>query len=275
MRTAPRAARAGAPYWLAFAFVLQSAALGYLAFAISRVEHALDRPPPAATPAETPRAHEPSNAAPAPAAAAPSVANLGEGRIVYASADGKLLVLHRDPVSNELLIDRVYAVEKDDLRNAGDDARRAYSGFYLVDVERARREEVSVQDGLFKDAVAKAPDRPDGLDRAIAVARRLVAAGGVDRLRSRLEDRNNFARHAASIALGESGYLAAVPDLIQIVEGIPDTELARHAAQLLRELTGLAIEPDDPRPSVVRQADEWWRKNAPEDPFARRVPPPR
>ena len=44
----------------------------------------------------------------------------------------------------------------------------------------ARRQEVEVQEGLFKDAVAKAPDRQDGLDRATDVARRLLAAGGVD-----------------------------------------------------------------------------------------------
>jgi hypothetical protein len=222
-------------------------------------------------PLPAPRDPSPRASAPAP----PSVASLGEGRVVYAAADGTIVLLKRDAVTEGLVIDRVYSLEKDELRNSGDDARRAYSGLYLVDVERARREAVEIQDGLFKDAVTRAPDRGDGLDRCIEQARKLGDLGGVDRLRRRLDDRNAFARHAAAIVLGERGYLAALPDLVQVLEGTGNTDLAKHVVLVLRELTGLPLEPDDGRSAVARLADAWWKKNAPEDPFARRVPPPR
>jgi len=273
----PRVVRRAAPAWpaylIAVALVLQAAALVYFGAMATRIEQTLVRVK--AEPAETPRAVVPATPSPKPTAAAPSVATLGEGRVVYAAADGTIVVLHRDFKSEELVIDRVYSLEKDDQRYAGDDARRAYSGLYLVDVEQARRQAVEIQDGLFKDAIARAPERGDGQDRCIEQARRLAEAGGIDRLRKRLDDRNAFARHAAAIALGERGYIAAVPDLVQILEGTGNTDLAKSVVLTLRELTGLPLEIDDGRLAVAKLVDEWWKKNAPEDPFARRVPPPK
>jgi hypothetical protein len=267
------AARGGGLALGALALVLQAAALVYLGAVATRIEQTLARVK--GEPGETPRPVAPATPAPPSTPAAPSVATLGEGRIVYTAADGTIVVLHRDPVSSELVIERVYSLEKDDQRYAGEDARRAYSGLYIVDVEVARRQAVEIQDGLFKDAIARAPERGDGQDRCIEQARKLAQAGGIDRLRKRLDDRNAFARHAAAIALGERGYIAAVPDLVQILEGTGNTDLAKSVVLTLRELTGLPLEIDDGRLAVAKLVDDWWKKNAPEDPFARRVPPPK
>jgi hypothetical protein len=248
--------------------LLQAAALGYLGCAVFRLERALDRPQPAAVP-ETPRA---SSSPPTPAVSSPpSIATVGENRVAYA-VDGKIAVLKKDPVSEGLVLEHVYSLEHDEARNVGDDAHRAYAGFYLVDVERARREEVEIEDGVLKEAIAKAAkqDWQQGLEFCLAIARRLADAGGIDRLRRRLDDPNPLARQAAALALGERGYLMAVPSLVQIVEATGDTELARRAVLILRDMTGIAVEPGDGRAVVARAASDWWKKNAPEDPFARR-----
>jgi len=270
-RPQARIVRARPPYLVIAALVLQAAALAYLAWATSRIERALDRP---IADAQAPRSVLEAPQAQATSPHPPSIASVGEGQVVYA-LDGKLVLMKRDRESQELVIERVYSLEHDEARNVGDDARRAYSGFYLVDLEHERRKAVEIEDGFFKDAIAKARDQKDGLAYCLAVARRLAAAGGADRLRKRLDDRDAFGRHAAAIALGENGYLIAIPELIQIVEGTGDSDLRKHVVGLLRDLTGIAFETDEGGPAVARRADDWWKKNAPDDPFARRVAPPR
>ena len=260
--------RARPPFLVVGALVLQAVALAYVGFSVSKLERALDRPQPAPV-AEPPRLAPPPVASNAPHP--PSIAKLDDNRVVYA-VDGKIVVLAKDPRSQELLIEHVYSLEHDETRNVGDDAHRAYSGFYLVDVERARHEEVEIDDGVLKEAAAKASERQDGLDFCLTIARKLADAGGIDRLAKRLEDRNPFARQAAALALGERGYLVAIPQLVQIVEATGDSDLARRVILILRDLTGIAFDPGDGRAVVARASDEWWKKNAPQDPFARRPP---
>jgi hypothetical protein len=260
--------RARPPFLVVGALVLQAIALAYVGLSVSKLERALDRPQSAPV-AEAPHLAPPP--APTNAPHPPSIAKLDDNRVVYA-VDGKIVVLAKDPRSQELLIEHVYSLEHDETQHLGDDAKRAYSGFYLVDVERARKEEVETEDGVLKEAAAKAANLSDGLELCLAVARKLADAGGIDRLAKRLDDRNSFARQSAALALGERGYVVAIPQLVQIVEATGDSDLARRVILILRDLTGIAFDPSDGRAVVAKATDEWWKKNAPEDRFARRPP---
>jgi hypothetical protein len=176
--------------------------------------------------------------------------------VLYATSEQKLAVLKRDAVSGELVIERVYALDRNDARGLG-----------LVDLERASRERIELSDAASDDTLA----HPElGLDPAQAAARRLVETGGADRAARRLDSTDPIARRTAAIALGEHGYLAAIPVLIQVLEGTADKELARRIVVQLGELTGTPLDPDDARTGAARKASDWWTQNAPKAPLARR-----
>jgi hypothetical protein len=279
-RPAPRAAPASFALRVFAALVVlallgQGAALVLVAHGLDRLEGAIDRT--SATLADVARPLAPATAAQAPSsgAAGPAVAALGEGRVLYASADGKLVVLKRDAVSAELQVERVYALEQDDTRNGGDDAHRSYSGLYLTDVERSRREGIEIADAFYKDALLKAGDKADAFEKTLEAARRLADAGGFDRLARRLDDKTSLAGRSAAIALGERGFLIAIPALISMFVGTADSGEARKLLDLLRELTGLPLDPDDSRVVAGEKAQQWWKKNEPEDRWRRRVLAPK
>src|SRR5262249_13430717 len=153
------------------ALVLQAVALAFAAHTVARAGAALDEAAAALNASRAPASSAPADGSPARSSdasrsAAPTVASLGEGRVVCARADGQLVVFRRDVTSNELIIERVYFFEEDDARSLGDDAPRAYSGLYVTDVERARRALVEQEERLYRDSLAHALERSDGLQRA-------------------------------------------------------------------------------------------------------------
>ncbi|MBX3467530.1 MAG: hypothetical protein KF878_11625 [Planctomycetes bacterium] len=180
-------------------------------------------------------------------------------------------MLRPDPLSGELGVERAYAVTRDLERHMGQGAR-ALHGYYLDDVAEARRRGIEAARRRYEAAVEEAA-RLGSLPAAEAAAAALVAAGGADLLapdlaRAGAEPVDRVRRRAAALALGEGGYLVAVPVLLELFESQTGEPLARAAA-LLRRLTGLDLDPDA-RERSAADVRRWLERRPLEGPFERR-----
>jgi hypothetical protein len=269
-RPAPAASDGGGRFLLGVGLALHVILLVLVVRALGHLDAAVgdlrDKVAGAATELAHPAPPVATPGAVADHAPAPSVASLGEGRVLYATADGRIVELRRYPVSGELQVARVYVLEQDEARNAGDDAHRAYSGLYLVDLEQARKQAVVAAEAQYRDALSHYGDRSDALDRAQEAARALVAAGGADRLKDAI------ARRTAGIALGERGYVAAIPVLVQVLQETAKADLADSIVVLLRNLTGLPLDTGD-HAGAPAQALEWYKEHKPVNKLERRIVP--
>ncbi len=219
-----------------------------------------------ARPAEPP----PAPASPEPTSSAPSLAELGEGRVVSATPEGDLVVLRRDPLSGELEVERVYRLEHDLDRHVGDPKRRLH-GYYLLDVEQqalARREAALA---AYEETLESARRSP-GTDVAAAerAAAALGRAGGADLLVARLEPEGSaLERRTAAIGLAKLGYLVAVPVLAELLaEHATSPPFVEELCRLLERLTGLDLDPTRPLAEAER-VRAWAADHPPADRFAR------
>lgn len=208
----------------------------------------------------TPAAAPPGGA---PGASGPQVAPLGNGRVVWATPDGRLVVLVPDPLSGELAVERVYAVVEDRERYLGDRDRRHLHGYYVDDLEAARRQALQAARGRYDAAVDAAAHSPADLDHAEQAAEALVAAGGADLLAPDLVASGTGAqvtvasvrRRCAALALGEAGYLRAVRPLADQLRSA-SVDYGARLVPLLARLTGLTLDPRDAGRALVA-VDAW------------------
>jgi hypothetical protein len=212
----------------------------------------------------TPTARDDAPARPAPVATAPvaapgatpAIAPLADGRALVAQPDGRLVLMKRDPATGELEIERVYKLE-DERPDGLEEPRRPLHGVRLADVEIGRKLALEDAELVFNTELESAKARPDGLERTLEAARRLADASGVDRLVGHLGGSDRIAARSAAIALGERGYIVALPELAKVLQDTNDPILARKIAVMLRDLTKLDL-PLDERATAVGRAMTWW-----------------
>jgi hypothetical protein len=242
--------------------VILAAALGVLAGRLAPLGlRIIAGGAPVAAPPEAPGSPPPAPPPPPPPAPipVPSVAALGDGRVIYADGAGRLFVLGGRP----LAIEGAFALRADRGRFLTDPARRAASGFYLDDLaaegaaalERARA-------AFDREAGSLAVDT-GASERAEASARAVIEAGDASFLLARLGAERYPVRRAAALALGRAGFVAAAPVLAEVAAEEAGTPAADRVRALLAHLAGRPI-PD--RASF----DAWWSALAPADRSARR-----
>ncbi len=204
-----------------------------------------------------------TSAASAAGAAGPQLAPLGNGRVVWATPDGRLVVLVPDPLSGELAVERVYAVVEDRERHLGDRDRRHLHGYYVDDLEAARRDALLGARARYEAAVDAAAHSPADLDHAERAAEALVAAGGADVLAPDLAAVGvgvqvtvaSVRRRCAALALGEAGYLRAVRPLTEQLRSA-STDYGARLVPLLARLTGLTLDAGDAGRALAA-VDAW------------------
>lgn len=227
-----------------------------------------------------------ASAPPAPLLAAPSVeprgeagasaplVPLGNGRLVYATGDGHLVVLVADPTSAELSVERVYTIGRDRERHLGDADRRQLHGFYVDDVEQVERVGLEAARAAYEAAVLRAARSPADLGLAERAADEVVRRGGADLLAADLAPPGDGAeaairRRASALALGAAGYRVAAVPLAALLRGAGSPDLAERVVGQLRRLTGLQL--DAQRPAAAADAVEAWAKERAQAPRFERV----
>ncbi|MGE0709465.1 MAG: hypothetical protein AB7T09_15920 [Planctomycetota bacterium] len=207
----------------------------------------------APAPGPAPSAGPPTPTPPSTVAPRGSLAELGDGRVIYTVGDGRLVVLRRDPTSGELEVERVYRLSFDPERHLGEEARRLH-GVYLDDEEAVRRRALADASARFRALVAVAAEKADGIEPAEAAAAVLARAGGAAELLPLLDpNETRLRRRVAALGLGEAGYLAAVPYLGELLSRhSASPELTEPLCRLLARLTGMTLDPADPEAAALR-----------------------
>jgi hypothetical protein len=215
----------------------------------------------------------PPPAAPAPPTAGPGgqLAPIGGDRVIYTTAEGHLLVLRPDPASGELEVERAYSVSRDLERSMGEDTRQLH-GYYLDDIEAARRAGIEAAQRHYEFSVIEAGENRASVASAKTAALALVRAGGADRLARDLaleagSGVSNMRRRLAALALGESGYVAAAPLLLELLRS-ESGDLLAEAVAALERLTGLDLDPAR-RAEAVAAVEAWLARRPAGRPFDR------
>ncbi len=180
-------------------------------------------------------------------------------------ADGQGNFFHLEPGPEGLRVVDVQRLVHDPLRHVDDPARRELHGFYLDDLASLERER--------RDAFRAALERTEDEEAAARLARELFALGDVEGLLPHLESGSYVRRRQAAFTLGEAGYLAAVPALIDLLSESEEGRRRAHAA--LVALTGEDYVENIERVDQSRAAEawrDWFRAHPPATPFARGAP---
>ncbi|GIW73473.1 MAG: hypothetical protein KatS3mg102_3015 [Planctomycetota bacterium] len=239
--------------------------------------HAGAHPGPAVAPVPT-SSSLPGAAAAASAALAAgrpaqsgSLVALGEGYVLYADGAGHLLLLRFSPRGSPWL-DRpetlellaAYAVREEPGRHPLAPERRSLHGFYLDDLALERAEALERAQAAFARELAAGAVDAGARARLERHARAVLAAGDASFLCAHLSGVPYTVRRTAALVLGEHGFLAAAPVLMEVAEQGTAGD-AERARALLGALAG--------RPLADRAAFEaWWARLGPEQRARGRVP---
>ena len=178
---------------------------------------------------------------------------MGEGRLLLADRDGRLLIVGAQSGESGLAVEHVYRIEVDEF------APGPRHGVKLIDVA-VRREATIMRASAELDRLS-----PDSMEAAKNGARieQLAAeigeARGFDVLLAELRHERAPRRRAAALALGEHGFRVAAGPLIEQLGLARDDEVRARLQRLLARLSGLAAKESGDESLAAWQ--QWWERS--------------
>jgi hypothetical protein len=193
----------------------------------------------------------------------------GPGRALYNDGRGRFLIIASSEVDSSVVVERALSLIQDPRRHH-EDPRRTTHGYYLDDLAESRKGARGSLRGELESLIQSGQDDVTAFRRAEDLCARLAALHDVPWLLPLLKHERFFIRRAAAVALGEQGYLAAIPELGFSLSTGDDAFRARLGG-MLEDLIGEALvsDPADKEQAQARARIEvWWRDHRPGSRFA-------
>jgi hypothetical protein len=201
-----------------------------------------------------------------------ALAPVGDGCFVFSRGDG-VLFLGRLGKERRLELLRVYRLTHDPERHMTRIARRSNHGWYLDDEGEGNLARVRSLESTFLRSARSAEPDLKLRKKAQRAAEELYRLHALPFLIGRLKDDEYMSRRTVALLLGEEGYLAAIPVLIEMLKEPPSEERKRAYLSLV-ELTEKDFGTDagaEDQSEAIERWQRWWTRNAPGDRFARKA----
>ncbi|TET36120.1 MAG: HEAT repeat domain-containing protein [Planctomycetota bacterium] len=183
-----------------------------------------------------------------------SIAVLGPDRVVYLDRDGRIYDISMQD-GKPPFIREVYTVTHAPKRHAGNPEKRTLHGYYLDPATGERKAEIDHARRKFIDIASGR-----SVQIALDAAENLADMGEHEFLLQQLDTKAFAGRRAAALVLGKSGYIQAVPILIDML-GDSELGIRSSAADYLKKITGKDFVEDikiEVQHKAVKKYKEWW-----------------
>lgn len=191
-----------------------------------------------------------------------SLVRIDDNHLVYSVGHNRLLLLACDAKAQTLEVKAAFEISEDTERFALAPDKRNLAGYYADNLATKRLEATEAAKAAF---VAEASKKLDvGLasrERLAQLAEAYWQTGDASFLVTQLTAERYAVRRAAALTLGDAGFVAASPVLIEVMT--EQSPQGKRALELLERFAGTPL-------TTGLQANSWW-KNLPTADRQRRV----